>query len=224
MTAAILPLSQRIIVCEQNSAEWYAARVGRVTGSRVADATSFLKGGGESAARRDYRAQLVAEQLTGESQERDFENAEMRWGKEQEPFAIAAYEVARGVMVDRVGFVLHPDLHGGASPDALVGFDGERIQGGLEAKCPKTATHLRYIQEGVVPADYKPQMTWQAACTGAEWVDFVSFDPRMPENLQLFIRRFVPTPNELAAQHAQIARFVAELDAQVSELRKRGAA
>jgi hypothetical protein len=205
-----------------------------------------LKTGGEASARRDYRLQLVCEILTGQPSERGFVSAEMKWGTEQEPFARAAYEVRKGCLVDQVGLVIHPTIErGAASPDGLTldqgiedallsGLNEDEQQkmraiwakGGMapceglvEIKCPKTATHIGYLRAGVVPSDYQPQMLWQMACTGAQWCDFVSYDPRLPENLQLFVVRFKRDEARIAAMEAEVEAFLHEADKDVAELR-----
>ena len=174
----------RFVDCEQNSAKWIWARTGRITASRICDLMATLKRGGEAASRRDYRAELIAERLTGKAETR-YVSKEMRYGREQEPFARTAYEIRTENMVDQVGFVFHPRLDfSGASPDGLI-----REDGGLELKCPKTTTHLAYMAAGIVPKEYEYQMLWNMACAEREWWDFASFDARLPEKLSLFIVR-----------------------------------
>lgn len=203
----------RILELTQGSTEWLQARAGRVTASRIADVMAKIKAG-ESASRRDYKAQIVAEILTGTPQENGFKSAEMQWGNDQEPFARAAYEIATGAMVDQVGLVLHPTIErGAASPDGLVGPDGL-----VEIKCPKTATHLQYLVDGKVPTHYQPQMLWQMACTGRDWCDFVSFDPRLPDHLQLFIRRFNRDQKRIDEIESEVMAFLAEVDAILAAL------
>lgn len=205
----------RILDFPQGSEEWKAARAGKVTASRVADILATTKGGTEAAARRDYRAQLVAERLTGTPQDDVYENAAMKWGTDQEPFARAAYEIQRGLFVDTVGIVLHPTIeHAAASPDGLVGLDGL-----LEIKCPKTATHLGYLESGVVPANYKPQMLWQMACCEHQWCDFASYDPRLPDDLQLFVVRFTPKSEEIMEIETIVKAFLAEVEQVIQKLR-----
>lgn len=201
----------------QGSAEWLAARAGKVTASRIADVMAKIKSG-EAAARRDYRAQIVAEILTGQPQASTFTNAEMMWGTEQEPFARSAYEVHKSVMVDQVGLVLHPTIdRAAASPDGLV------QDGLLEIKCPKTATHLSYLLAGEVPEQYAPQMLWQMACTGGKWCDFASFDPRLPDDLQLFVCRLERDDKRIQAMEAEVKVFLSEVDAILERLKDRKA-
>jgi len=203
----------KILDLPQGSPEWLAARAGRVTASRISDVMAKIKTG-EAAARRDYRAQIVAEILTGKPQEDGFVSAEMQWGTEQEPLARSAYEMKMDVLVDQVGFVLHPSIErAGASPDGYTG------KVGLEIKCPKTATHLQYLMDGVPPAKYQPQMLWQMACMGTEAVDFVSFDPRLPNGMQLFVIQFQRDDKRIAEMEAEVLTFLAEVDAMVAKLK-----
>ena len=208
----------RVIDFPQGSAEWLASRAGRVTASRIADVLARIKNG-EAAARRDYRAQIVAEILTGKPQDSGFINDEMRWGVEQELFARAAYEVATDTLVDKVGLVLHPEIdRAAASPDGLAG------DGLVEIKCPKTATHLEYLLAGEVPSKYRPQMLWQMACTERAWCDFVSFDPRLPQDLQLFKVRLERDDKAIKDMETEVRKFLEEVDEVIEKLNQRKAA
>lgn len=198
---------------EQRTPEWFAARAGKVTASRLADVLATIKSG-EAAARINYRAELVAERLTGRPAD-GFSSAAMRWGTETEPEARAHYEALTGQLVAEVGLIDHPTIAwAGASPDGLVGDDGL-----VEIKCPNTATHIAYLLAGVAPAQYMPQMLWQMACTGRKWVDFVSFDPRMPPELQLFVRRVQRDQKTITQYEAAVVDFLASVDALESKLR-----
>lgn len=198
-----------IIDCEQNTAEWLALRCGKVTGSRIPDVLAEIKKG-EAASRRNYRAKIVAEILTGQPVEpvEQYVSKEMQWGTDTEPFARAAYELECDAVVDKVGFAIHPQNERfGASPDGSVGHEGL-----VELKCPNTATHIDYILAGVVPADYQLQMLAEMACTERQWCDFVSFDPRLPKRLQLFVRRFPRDEKRIAEIEQKVERFLAEVD------------
>lgn len=209
----------KIIDFPQGSQEWLASRAGMVTASRIADVMAKGKGTAEAAARRDYRAQIVAEILTGKPQDDGFTNAAMQWGTDTEPFARAAYEALRGVMVDQCGLVLHPTIErGAASPDGLV------ADGLVEIKCPKTATHLEYLMAGTVPTKYQPQMLWQMACTEREFCDFVSFDPRLPQDLQMLVVRFERDDDRIKEIEAEVIKFLSEVDATIEQLHNRKAA
>lgn len=197
---------------EQRSPEWFAARLGRVTASRIADVCAKTKTG-YSASRASYMAQLIAETLTGQPQE-SFTNAAMEWGVAHEAEARDAYSAKTGELVEEVGFVQHPHLHAGASPDGLVG------EGLIEIKCPNTQTHLDYIYDGKPPTKYIQQMQFQMACTGRPWCDFVSWDLRLPENLRLFIVR-VPRDNGMIAEmEGAVREFLLEMDGKIQKLKE----
>ena len=197
---------------EQRSEEWFAVRAGKATGSRIADIVAKTKSG-PGASRANYAAQLVAERLTGKPAD-SFSNAAMQWGVATEPQAREAYEMKQGGYVEEVGFLVHPSIPmSGASPDGLVGDDGM-----LEIKCPNTATHIEYLLGKVVPAKYKPQMTWQMLCAGRKWCDFVSFDPRMPERHQLFCVRYEFDAEYADELEAEVVKFLAEVSETVAKL------
>jgi len=197
---------------EQRSQEWFGARLGRVTASRVADVIAKTKTG-YSTSRANYAAQLVAERLTGTVAE-SYTNAAMAWGTDQEPDARTAYEFLHDAAVAEVGFVPHPNIAmSGASPDGLVGEDGL-----VEIKCPITATHIETLRGASIPGKYQTQMLWQMACTGRKWCDFVSFDPRLPENMRLFVKRLERDDARIAELEAEVTAFLSEIDATVAEL------
>ena len=205
-----------ILELEQGTPEWKAARAGKVTASKIADVMAKTQKG-EAATRRNYRAQIVAEILTGKPQDDVYTNAAMQWGTEQEPIARSIYETANRVMVDQVGLVIHPTIErGAASPDGLVDPKGL-----VEIKCPNTATHLEYLLAKTVPSQYQPQMLWQMACCGADWCDFVSYDPRLPEDLQLFVKRFNRDDERIKAMEDEVNLFLSEVDATIKALRSK---
>lgn len=205
----------KLIDFPQGSEEWRNARAGLVTASRMPDLMAKIKTG-EAAARRDYRAQIVAEILTGQPQDDGYMNDDMRWGVDQEQFAVAAYEVGAGVLVDKVGLVLHPSIErAAASPDRLVAVDGL-----LEVKCPKTATHLQYLMDARLPPKYEPQVMWQLACTGRAWADFVSFDPRLPEKMRLFKVRVQRDESRVAELEREVQAFLADVDRMLETIKR----
>ena len=189
---------------EQRTEEWFSARLGKVTASRVADVLAKIKSG-ETASRKNYKMELVVQRLTNKQGE-SFTNAAMEWGTEQEPFARMAYEAHTGTFVKEEGFVDHPTIEGfGCSPDGIVG------EGLIEIKCPNTANHIETVLENKVPSKYIPQMQCQMACTGAKWCDFVSFDPRVPEDLQLFVVRVDRDQEYIDAMEVEVKQFLSEV-------------
>jgi hypothetical protein len=204
------------IDCVQGSEEWAEARCGLVTASRAADVIAMTKKG-EAAARRNYRTELVVEILTGQPAPR-YVSPEMQWGIDQEPFARAAYELRHDLLVATCGFILHPEIpRFGASPDGLIGRDGL-----IQIKCPNTSTHLGWMLGGTVPLEHAPQMLAELACTGREWCDFVSYDPRLPHHLQLFVRRFSRDDALIATLETEVEHFNAELDSVLASLPQAG--
>jgi putative phage-type endonuclease len=189
---------------EQRTEEWFAARLGKVTASRVADVLAKIKSG-ESASRKNYKMELVVQRLTNKVGE-SFTNAAMEWGTEQEPFARMAYEAHTGTFVKEEGFVDHPTIEGfGCSPDGIVG------EGLIEIKAPNTANHIETVLENKAPSKYIPQMQCQMACTGAKWCDFVSFDPRVPEDLQLLVVRVDRDQEYIDAMEVEVKQFLSEV-------------
>lgn len=200
---------------EQRTEEWFAARVGKVTASRVADLMAKTKTG-YGASRNNYMAELICERLTGESAPM-FQSAAMQWGTDTEPMARDAYSFLTSATVVEEGFVVHPRLSDfGASPDGLVGDNGL-----VEIKCPNTATHIDTLLSETVPKKYITQIQAQLACTGREWCDFVSFDPRLPDEMQMWIKRVDRDNQFIADMEAEIAAFLQELDDKISSLRNR---
>jgi putative phage-type endonuclease len=203
-----------IELIEQRTDAWFEARIGKVTASRVADVIAKTKSG-YSASRDNYMAQLVCERLTKQKAE-GFTNAAMQHGTETEPLARLSYEVAHNVLVDEVGFIPHPTIEmSGASPDGLVNDDGL-----IEIKCPNTATHIETLLSESVPTKYYTQMQFQLACTGREWCDFVSFDNRLPQELQLFVKRVPRDDTYIRLMEAEIVQFLSELDDKINKLMK----
>lgn len=196
---------------QQGTGAWFSARTGKLTGSRMRAAMAYLKAKKDGqredkAERKNLKIEILSERLTGEIVQK-YRNGAMEWGIEHEPLAKAEYEIRTGRKVLDVGFIDHPTIENlGASPDGFV------EDGLIEVKCPTTATHLEYILDGGIPAEYVPQMTLQLLCAGREWCDFVSFDPRVPDHLQLFVRRFYPTEAQKEEIENEARQFLAEID------------
>lgn len=196
-----------IIDHPQGSEEWLASRSGIATASCFADVMAVIKSG-EAASRRNYRAKLVVERLTGKPV-KGFVTKAMEQGTEREPLARVAYEAETGNSVSEVGLCRHDTLECGASPDGLIGD-----KGGLEIKCPELATHLEYLRLKTVPVEYFWQVQGGLWITGREWWDFVSFNPDFPENLQLAVRRVQRDEDAIKRLSAEVARFMDEVRAE----------
>ena len=199
----------------QGSPEWKAERCGKVTASRVGDATARTKTGWGSS-RDNYMAELIVERLTGQPVEQ-YTNAAMAWGTQTEPEARSAYAFHAGVNVEEVGFVAHPTVQmSGGSPDGFVGTDGL-----VEFKCPQTATHIATLLGAEIDLKYIKQMQWCLACTERNWCDFVSYDPRLPLAMQLHIRRVHRDEKMIAQLEKEVTEFLTELAAKVDILNAR---
>ena len=190
----------------QRSELWFSARLGKVTASRIADVMAKTKSG-HSATRSTYLSQLLVERLTGRREE-SYTSAAMAWGTETEPEARDAYSARTGELVRETGFHPHATIDmAGASPDGLVGDDGL-----VEIKCPNSGSHLDYQTTKRVPSRYLLQMQWQMACTGTQWCDFASYDPRLPDHLNLLVIRIPRDDKQIALIEGEVIGFLAELD------------
>ena len=199
----------------QGTDAWFEARCGKVTASRLMDVTAQTKSGW-GAGRKNYMAQLIAERLTGQVAD-SFSNMAMQWGTDTEPKARSTYEFINNVEIKLYGFVDHPTIKmSGASPDG-----GCPDNGGIEIKCPNTATHIEYLEAGAVPKKYIKQMDWQMACTGWDWIDFVSFDPRLPADYQILVVKHQRNDEAIKELELMVQEFLKELDEKLTNLTKR---
>jgi putative phage-type endonuclease len=190
---------------EQLSEEWFKARLGKVTASRVKDVMAKTKSG-PAATRTNYMMELLCQRLTGKREE-SFTSAAMQRGTDLEPIARMTYELNTGNEVTEAEFIVHPEYSAmGASPDGFVGDDGL-----IEVKCPNTAKHLACIQSDSYDKQYYPQMQFQMACTGRKWCDFVSYDDRLPDELQLFVCRVARSEDYINLMMDEVMKFLAEL-------------
>lgn len=201
---------------EQRTTEWFSQRAGKVTASKIVDVMAKTKTG-YGATRANYLAEKVTERLTGLPYGNDFTNAAMQWGTDTEPQARAMYELQTGESVCETGFHDHPAIsNSGASPDGLVGDTGL-----VEIKCPNTKTHIETLRGGKIDRKYILQMHWQMACTGTQWCDFASFDPRLPLELQLYVERVERDEELITEIEAEVSKFLTEVDEAVAELTAR---
>lgn len=200
----------------QGSDEWKEARLGKVTASKITDVMAQGRGNQPSATRATYMGQLIAERLTGVPYD-SFKSEAMEWGTETEAEARNAYAFMRDVDVEEIGFVPHPSIQdSGASPDGLVGSDGL-----TEIKCPNTSTHIKTLMSEAAPAQYIKQMQWQMACTGRQWCDFISFDPRLPEHMQMVVVRVERDGDLIAEMETAVLNFLNEAAATIEQLNQK---
>jgi putative phage-type endonuclease len=205
---------------EQRTEEWFQARLGKVTASRISDVIAKTKTG-VSTSRQNYLIQLVSERLTGKKGD-SYVNQAMLDGIEREDAARSLYMLNKDVDVTEVGFFDHPVIkNSGASPDGAVHAEIEGKYAGLiEIKCPIETTHTNTLMSKSVPSKYIPQMQWQLACTGAKWVDFVSYNPNFPEELQLFVARVDRDDAYIAELEAEVIKFLDEVDQTIIKLKE----
>jgi len=205
---------------EQLTEEWFQQRLGKVTASRISDVIAKTKTG-VSTSRQNYLIQLVSERLTGKKGE-SFVNQAMLDGIERESAARALYMLNRDVSVTEVGFFDHPVIiNSGASPDGAVNAEEDGKYAGLiEIKCPIETTHTNTLMSKSVPSKYIPQMQWQLACTNASWVDFVSYNPNFPPELQLFIARVDRDQIYISELEVEVEKFLEEVEQTIIKLKE----
>lgn len=200
---------------QQRSPEWYAARLGKVGASRIADLMARTKSG-YSTSRDNYMAELICERLTGVNHE-GYLNSAMQWGIDNEATAKNAYSFMTDYVIEEAGFIDHPTIAmAGCSPDGLIGDDGL-----IECKCPITSTHLGTLISETIEGKYQFQMQFQMAVTGRAWCDFVSFDPRLPGEMQLWMKRVRRDDMKIKEIETGVSEFLAEMDAKIATLRAR---
>jgi len=199
---------------KQRDPEWFAIRCGKITASRIDDLMARTKSG-PAASRTNYIAELVAERLTGKPAQ-SYTSHAMQWGIDNEPLARDAYQFYSGLPVEEVAFIIHPEIDmSGASPDGLVGDNGM-----LEIKCPNTATHIAFLLDQTIPQKYLYQMQWQMACAERAWCDFVSYDPRMPENMSYACVRVMRDDAEIDRILDEVIAANEEIDEIVTKLKE----
>ena len=205
---------------EQRTDEWFQQRLGKVTASRISDVIAKTKTG-ISTSRQNYLIQLVSERLTGKKTD-SYTNQAMQDGIEREPIARKLYESKTNSIVTEVGFFDHPVIkNSGASPDGAVNSEEEGKYAGLiEIKCPIETTHTNTLMSKSVPTKYIPQMQWQMACTNARWVDFISFNPNFPDELQVFIKRLDRDDDYIAELETEVIKFLEEVEQTIIKLKE----
>lgn len=199
---------------EQGTPEWYAVRLGKITGSRISDMMAQGKGGAPSASRANYAAELVCERMTGMNTPSGFSSYDTDRGNELEPFARAAYCERTEVLVEQIGFFDHPAIPWfGVSPDGFVDDDGT-----VEIKCPNAANHIATIIAGKPPSKYLPQMQAGLLVTGRKWCDYISFHPDLPEHLRCIVYRINADAEYQKTVEDAVVAFNAEIDAIIAKL------
>lgn len=198
---------------EQRTDDWFAARLGKITASRIADILQ-VAGKPETAKRRNYRTELICERLTGVRSE-SYTNEAMQRGIDLEPVARSVFEMYKLVTVVEVGFIDHPSIPmAGASPDGLIGDDAI-----IEIKCPQPNTHVETLMDGKVPTKYIPQIQWQLACTGRKVCYFTSYCPEMGNNLELAVFTVPRDDTYIKMLETEVERFNNEIETYLEQLK-----
>lgn len=199
---------------EQRTDEWFKARLGKVTASKISDVLAKIRTG-EAAVRRNYKMQLATERLTGQKTD-SYINQAMQDGIDREDTAREIFEIVRDIKVDQVGFIDHPTIKmAGASPDGLLPDNGV-----LEIKCPVETTHTTNLLERKLPSRYVSQVQWQMACTGAEYANFVSYNPNFEPKLQLIYLDVERDDEYIEMLEEEVSTFLTEVDDIINILRE----
>lgn len=207
------------MVALQGSQEWLLERLGKVTSSRFGDVmTKARSGDGMSKTALTYMAQLIAERLTGKPTDSPLPPYIADWGHKHEPVARAMYQFMVGQDVRQTGFCVHPDLPDvGGSPDSLVGAEGV-----MEIKCPiNPRIHLETIEAGGCTDDgYMWQCQGNLWVTGRKWIDYVSFHPAFPEDMQLFAVRYERDEDAIEDLLDKVQRFSLQTSIRLANIEK----
>lgn len=197
---------------EQRTEEWFSARMGKVTGSKI----SAVMMKPTTKGYQEYLAEVVAERVT-EARKEAFTGLAMKTGQANEDQGRAYYSLLSGNNVEQVGFIDHPKLaNAGCSPDGLIGLDGY-----FELKCPAPHTHIGTLAGAAIHKDYLLQMQWGMECTDREWADFASFCPSVPEPMRLFVERIPRDAEKCEEIKEAVTRFLAKADEMTSRLMAR---
>ncbi|MBX4335574.1 lambda exonuclease family protein [Bartonella raoultii] len=206
---------------EQRTAEWFQARLGKVTASNIYNILSKTAKGTPTSKYEDYKIKLITERLTGEISPH-YENEDMRWGIEHEENALHEYSLIHDANVTKCGFIQHPTIEmAGASPDGLVDEHGL-----IEIKCPRSTTHMRFFINDEIKPEYHAQMQFQMACTGRKWCDFISYDPRFTgqsSHLRMKIKRIHRDEKHIEQINQAVEAFLKEIEQEIKKISTKAA-
>ncbi|MBB4077214.1 exodeoxyribonuclease (lambda-induced) [Bartonella fuyuanensis] len=201
---------------EQRTAQWFQARLGKVTASNVYNVINKTAKGTPTGKYEEYKIKLITERLIGEISPH-YETENMRWGIEHEENALREYSFIYDVEITKCGFIQHPTIKmAGASPDGLIGDDGL-----VEVKCPRSTTHIRFCIDNEIRPEYHTQMQFQMACTGRQWCDFVSYDPRFAgtsSHLRIKIKRLYRNDKEIQQINQEVESFLTEIEREIQRI------
>ncbi|WP_273782699.1 lambda exonuclease family protein [Bartonella sp. ML69XJBT] len=206
---------------QQRTAEWFQARLGKVTASNIYNILSKTAKGTPTSKYEDYKIKLMTERLTGEISQ-SYITPAMQWGIEHEEEALKEYAFIYDTQITQCGFIQHPTIQmAGASPDGLIDKDGL-----IEIKCPQSSNHLRFFMDNEIKPEYLAQMQFQMACTGRKWCDFISYDPRFTGNSSLFrmkIKRIHRDDKQIEQINQAVESFLAEIEQEIQRISTKAA-
>ncbi|UNE54872.1 lambda exonuclease family protein [Bartonella machadoae] len=201
---------------DQRTAEWFQARLGKVTASNVYNILSRTAKGLPTSKYEDYKIKLMTERLTGEISQ-SYITPSMQWGIEHEEDALKEYEFIYDADVIKCGFIPHPTIEmAGASPDGLIGEDGL-----VEVKCPQSTTHLRFFMYDEIKPEYIAQMQFQMACTGRKWCHFISYNPQFvgrSTGLRMKVKRIHRDDEQIEQLTKAVEVFLAEIEQDMEQI------
>ncbi|EJF84068.1 hypothetical protein MCU_00736 [Bartonella elizabethae Re6043vi] len=201
---------------EQRTAEWFQARLGKVTASNVYNVLSKTAKGMPTSKYEDYKIKLMTERLTEEISQ-SYTTPAMQWGIEHEEDALREYAFIYDTEITQCGFIQHPTIQmAGASPDGFVGEDGL-----VEIKCPQSPNHLRFFIDSNIKPEYHAQMQFQMACTGRKWCDFVSYNPNFvgkSTSLRMKIKRINRDEEQIEQINQAVEIFLAEIEQEMQKI------
>jgi putative phage-type endonuclease len=208
---------------EQRTEEWYEVRLGKVGASEIAKIINKKKDGSPNKQEEDLLIQKVAERLTGKRTD-TYINQAMQNGIDREPDARKLYELVTKKKVEEVGFMHHPNIGwSGCSPDAIFDLENgnENAIGVLEIKCPSDTTHTKTLMDKKLPSQYKPQVQFQMACTGAIKADFVSYNPNFEPKQQMVLVEVARDNEYIEKMEASLKEFLTKVDDMVNEIKEK---
>ncbi|AQX28205.1 MULTISPECIES: lambda exonuclease family protein [unclassified Bartonella] len=201
---------------KQRTAEWFQAHLGKVTTSNIYNLLNKTAKGLPTSKYEEYKIKLMTERLVGEISH-SYTTSAMQRGIEYEEDALKEYAFIYDTEVTQCGFIQHPTIQMvGASSDGFVGENGL-----VEIKCPRSVNHLRFwITEKIKP-EYLAQMHFQMACTGRQWCDFVSYDPRFSgqsAHLRLKVQRIHRNDEQIEAINQAVETFLEEIEQEIKQI------
>lgn len=168
---------------QQYTKDWWMARRGKITGSRVDRVVNGTLAGWRTLAR-----DLAMESLMSEPPpEPETKPGAREHGHEYEEVAIADAAIRLGFDYDLVGFKEHPDLYylGASSDFRIQQWRSYTKPLNGEVKCPfNPEVHKNTWMRRQLPNRYRAQTQLQMACWGDDHTLFLSYCPMYIDHKQ----------------------------------------